>query len=239
MVQTFGGRWTDMKWQPQLTTPAWEEAVSSYVNLLRNYGPPGAVSDGYNENRALFANGNCAMWIDSTSAAGYFLDPSQSRVADKTGFAKAPIAKVPKGAAWIWSWGLAVPATSPRAALAKEFIRWATSREYIVSVGQRFGWLRVPPGSRKSTYEIPEYLSVAPFAAIVRDAIQNANYQKPSSLPVPYVGIQYMGIPEFQAIGTAVGQELNAALAGRSSVQQALLDSQAEAQRALQARMTQ
>jgi sorbitol/mannitol transport system substrate-binding protein len=238
MVQTFGGRWTNMKWQPQLTTPAWEEAVSSYVNLLRNYGPPGAVSDGYNENRALFANGNCAMWIDSTSAAGYFLDPSQSRVADRTGFAKAPIAKVPNGAAWIWSWGLAVPATSPRAALAKEFIRWATSREYILAVGQRFGWLRVPPGSRKSTYEIPQYLSVAPFATVVRDAIQNADYEKPSSMPVPYVGIQYMGIPEFQALGTAVGQELNAALAGRSSVQQALSDSQAEAQRALQARQT-
>ena len=237
MVQTFGGRWTDMAWKPQLTTPAWEEAVSAYVNLLRNYGPPGAVSDGYNENRALFANGNCAMWIDSTSAAGYFLDPSQSRVAGKTGFAKAPIAKVPNGAAWIWSWGLAIPATSPHAALAKEFIRWATSREYIAAVGQRSGWLRIPPGSRKSTYEINEYLAVAPFAIVVRDAIENADYSKPSSLPVPYVGIQYMGIPEFQAIGTAVGQELSAALAGRSTVQQALSESQAEVERALQARL--
>ena len=119
----------------------------------------------------------------------------------------------------------------------KEFIRWATSREYIAAVGQRSGWLRIPPGSRKSTYEINEYLAVAPFAIVVRDAIENADYSKPSSLPVPYVGIQYMGIPEFQAIGTAVGQELSAALAGRSTVQQALSESQAEVERALQARL--
>lgn len=237
MVQTFGGRWTDLNWNPQLTTPAWQNAVSFYVDLLRNYGPPGAVNDGYNENRALFANGNCAMWIDATSAAGYFLDSSQSRVATSTGFAKAPIAKVPNGAAWLWSWGLAVPASSKHAAEAKQFIRWATSREYIRTVGQRFGWLRIPPGSRQSTYELPEYLRAAPFAPIVRDAIASTDYRRPSSLPVPYVGIQYMGIPEFQALGTAVGQGLNAALAGSMTVPQALAESQAEAERVLGGRI--
>lgn len=236
MVQTFGGRWTDLDWKPQLTTPPWQEAVSFYVDLLRNYGPPGAVNDGYNENRAFFANGNCAMWIDATSAAGYFLDASQSRVANTTAFAKAPIARVPNGAAWIWSWGLAIPTSSKKSAEAKEFIRWATGREYIASVGRRFGWLRIPPGSRKSTYQIPEYLQAAPFALLVRDAIANAEYKHPSSLPVPYVGIQYMGIPEFQAIGTGVGQELNAALAGTATVSQALAESQAEAERGLRGR---
>lgn len=239
MVQTFGGRWTDLQWKPQLTTAPWQEAVGFYVDLLKNYGPPGAVNDGYNENRALFANGNCAMWIDATSAAGYFLDPSQSRVSNSTGFAKAPIAKVPDGAAWIWSWGFAIPVSSQHSAAAKQFIRWATSREYVREVGERFGWLRVPPGARKSTYGIPQYLQAAPFAPIVRDAIANANYKHPSSLPVPYVGIQYVGIPEFQAIGTEVGQEINAALAGNSTVSQALSESNDSAQRALQGRASQ
>lgn len=238
MVQTFGGRWTDTDWNPELTSAAWHNAVSFYVDLLRNYGPPGAVNDGYNENRALFANGNCAMWIDATSAAGYFLDASQSRVAGTTGFATAPTAKVPNGAAWIWSWGLAVPSSTPRAELAKKFVRWATDREYIQTVGERFGWLRVPPGSRKSTYENRAYLEAAPFAPLVRDALLSADFEHPSSLPVPYVGIQYMGIPEFQAIGTVVGQEINAALAGSETVDRALAESQAEAERALRARRT-
>jgi sorbitol/mannitol transport system substrate-binding protein len=236
LVYTFGGRWMDLDWKPQLTSPEWQAAVSFYVDLLRQYGPPGAITDGYNENRALFANGNCAMWIDATAAAGYFLDPAESRVATTTGFAKAPIAKVPNGAAWLWSWGLAVPSSSPRAALAKQFVKWATSRNYIVTVGERAGWLRVPPGSRKSTYEIPAYLAAAPFAPLVREAIVNADYTKPSVLPVPYVGIQYVGIPEFQAIGTEVGQEISAALAGRVSVQQALALAQADAERELEGR---
>jgi sorbitol/mannitol transport system substrate-binding protein len=236
LVNTFGGRWLDLDWKPQLTSPAWVEAVSSYVDLLSNYGPPGAITDGYNENRALFANGNCAMWVDATSAAGYFLDPSQSRVAATTGFAKAPIAKVPNGAAWVWSWGLAIPASSKRAAMAKQFIKWATSRRYIATVGKRFGWLRIPPGSRKSTYEISAYLAAAPFAPLVREAILSADYTKPSALPVPYVGIQYVGIPEFQAMGTEVGQEISAALAGRATVPQALALAQAEAEHALEGR---
>ena len=121
LVNTFGGRWLDLDWKPQLTSPAWVEAVSFYVDLLSNYGPPGAITDGYNENRALFANGNCAMWVDATSAASYFLDPSQSRVATTTGFAKAPIAKVPNGAAWVWSWALAIPTSSKRSR------RWPSS----------------------------------------------------------------------------------------------------------------
>ncbi len=236
LVNTFGGRWLDLDWKPQITSPPWVEAVSFYVDLLGNYGPPGAITNGHNENRALFANGNCAMWVDATSAAGYILDPNQSRVAATTGFAKNPIAKVPNGTAWVWSWGLAIPTSSKRAAAAKQFIKWATSRQYVAAVGKRFGWLQIPPGSRKSTYEIPAYLQVAPFAPLVREAILSADYTKPSVLPVPYVGIEYVGIPEFQAMGTEVGQEISAALAGRVTVQQALALAQADAEHALEGR---
>jgi sorbitol/mannitol transport system substrate-binding protein len=103
-------------------------------------------------------------------------------------------------------------------------------------VGARFGWLWVPPGSRQSTYDNPQYQRAAPFAPLVREAILNADYTKPSALPVPYVGIQYVGIPEFQAIGTEVGQEISAALAGRVTVEQALALAQADAERAMQGR---
>jgi len=236
LVNTFGGRWLDLDWKPQLSSPEWAEAISFYVDLLRNYGPPGAITDGYNENRALFANGNCAMWVDATSAASYLLDPSQSRVATTTGFAKAPIAKVPNGASYVWSWAFAIPTSSKRATVAKQFIKWATSRQYIVTVSKRFGWLRVPSGSRESIYENPAYLKVAPFAPLVRAAIMNSDYTKPSALPVPYVGIQYVGIPEFQAMGTEVGQEISAALAGRATVAQALALAQAEAERDMEGR---
>lgn len=233
MVHTFGGRWMDMKWQPQLTSQPWVDAIRFYVDLLKSYGPPGSVTDGYNEDRALFSNGNCAMWLDSTAAAGYILDPSQSRVARSTGFAKAPIAKVPDGSAWVWGWALAIPRSSTKVEMAKRFIKWATSKQYVAMVGERYGWLLAPPGTRKSTYENPAYQRAAPFARLVREAILGANFTKPSALPVPYVGIQYVGIPEFQAIGTEVGQEISAALTGSVTVEQALALAQGEAEREL------
>ena len=233
LVHTFGGRWMDMKWQPQLTSQPWIDAIRFYVDLLKSYGPPGSVTDGYNEDRALFSNGNCAMWVDSTAAAGYILDPSQSRVAGSTGFAKAPIAKVPDGSAWVWGWALAIPRSSTKVEMAKRFIKWATSKQYVSMVGERYGWLLAPPGTRKSTYENPAYQRAAPFARLVREAILGANFTKPSALPVPYVGIQYVGIPEFQAIGTEVGQEISAALTGDVTVEQALQLAQGEAEREL------
>jgi sorbitol/mannitol transport system substrate-binding protein len=112
--------------------------------------------------------------------------------------------------------------------MAKQFIRWATGPEYAALAGERAGWLAAPPGTRQSTYDNPAYQRAAPFAALTRDAILNADFTKPSSLPVPYVGIQYVGIPEFQAIGTEVGQEISAALTGNDTVQQALQLAQTE-----------
>jgi sorbitol/mannitol transport system substrate-binding protein len=48
--------------------------------------------------------------------------------------------------------------------------------------------------------------------------------------PVPYPGIQFVGIPEFQDLGTRVSQQLSAAIAGRESVEDALKQSQDYAQ---------
>src|SRR3546814_1807628 len=184
LVNTFGGRWFDESWQPQLTSPAWKEAITFYVDLLNNYGPPGASSNGHNENRALFASGNCAMWIDATSAAGYIFNPSESKVADKTAFAKAPIAKTPNGAAWSWSWALAIPASSQKVDEAKQFLKWATGKDYVQMVGEAEGWVAAPPGTRRSTYENPEYKEAAPFADFTLQAILSADPAHPTAEPV-------------------------------------------------------
>jgi sorbitol/mannitol transport system substrate-binding protein len=48
---------------------------------------------------------------------------------------------------------------------------------------------------------------------------------------VPYVGVQYAAIPEFQGIGTAVGQQFAAALSGSMTVDAALAAAQSAAER--------
>lgn len=231
MVNSYGGRWFDMDWKPQLNSEPWKNAVTDYVRLLNEYGPPGATANGFNENQTLFASGKCAMWIDATSAAGRVFDPKQSQVADKIAFTRSPVAVTPNGSSWSWSWDLAIPATSQKVDVAKSFLKWATSKEYVKMVGESEGWVAIPPGTRKSTYALPEYQKAAPFAETVLKAIMSADPAKPTKDPVPYTGVQFVAIPEFQALGTFVGQQISSALSGQQSVEDALNASQTQAER--------
>ncbi len=231
MVNTYGGQWFDTAWKPQIDSKPWHDAITQYVDLMKKYGPPGASANSFNENLALFNEGKCGVWIDATIAASFISDPKQSKVADKVAFTQAPTAVTPKGANWLWSWNLAVPASSKKPELAQKFIAWATSKEYVNLVAKEEGWIAVPTGTRKSTYANPEFQKVAKFAPEELKAINSAN-PNDSTLPKsPYVGVQYAAIPEFQAIGIAVGQQMSAALAGKVTVDAALKTSQTAAER--------
>ena len=233
MVNVFGGRWFDENWRPQLDSQEWEDAINFYVDLLRNYGPPGSSSNSFNEILALFSNGNCAMWIDATVAAGFLYNPKQSRFHNVTAVTNPPTAVSDRGAGWSWAWSLAVPKSSNKAAAAKKFIAWATSKEYIALVGETNGWVSAPPGTRKSTYANSNYQAAAPFADFVLEAIENADPQNPTAKPVPYTGVQFAAIEEFQSIGAEVGQLIAGALAGDLTVEQALSRGQRAADRAM------
>jgi sorbitol/mannitol transport system substrate-binding protein len=231
LVNTNGGQWFDMKWKPQLESKPWKDSINFYVDLLKNYGPPGSSANSFNEILALYNEGKCGMWIDATIAASFITDPKQSKVADKVAFAQAPTAVTAKGANWLWAWALAIPAGSAKVEAATKFVTWATSKEYINLIGKEVGWGNIPTGTRKSTYTNAEFLKVAKFAAAEKAAIDSAN-PADSTLPKsPYVGVQFAAIPEFQAIGTTVGQQMSAALAGKSTVDAALKASQVAAER--------
>ncbi len=231
VVNTFGGRWFNLAWKPQLDSREWHAAVAFYVNLLQRYGPPGSSSNGFNESLTLFENGRCGMWIDATVAAGTLSDPKQSNVAKTVGFASAPIAVTQRGAQWLWFWGLAVPSSSKHAAAALKFIEWATSKDYIRLVARANGWAAVPPGTRQSTYQQPQYLAAAPFADLTYKSILAADPLHPTKQPVPYTGIQCVVIPSFPTIGNQVGQLIAAALVGDLSVDEALRKAQAATER--------
>ncbi|WP_417839988.1 ABC transporter substrate-binding protein [Tritonibacter scottomollicae] len=226
LANAFGARWFDMDWQPQLDSEEWNNAITYYVELMNNYGPPGASSNGHNENRALFKDGKCATWVDATSAATDVKNPETSSVADVTDFFKAPQQVTDKGTGWFWSWALAIPASSNNKDAAKDFLKWATSKEYFQLVGETKGWVAVPSGTRQSVEQDERRLEAAPFAATIVDAILSVDPADPSAQPVPYTGVQFVAIPEFQGIGNYVGQQVAAALTGQQTVEEALANSQ-------------
>ncbi len=228
MSNSFGARWFDENWKPQFDQQPWKDTLNFYVNLMKDAGPPGASSNGFNENLALFNSGKCAMWIDATVAASFVTDPKQSTVADKVGFALAPNTGKGKNANWLWAWSLAIPAGSQKVDAAEKFISWATSKHYTELVASKEGWANVPPGTRTSLYSNPEYAKV-PFAKMTIDSINSADPTNPTVDKVPYTGVQFVAIPEFQGLGTTVGQIFSAALAGSSSVDDALAQAQTAA----------
>lgn len=233
MANSFGARWFDEKWQPQFNTKAWQDTLNYYVEVMNQYGPPGASANGFNENLALFQTGKCGIWIDATVAGAFVTNPADSNIADQVGFAMAPDNGLGKRGNWLWAWTLAIPSSSKKSDAAMTFISWATSKGYTELVASKKGWKNVPPGTRASLYANADYLAAAPFAQITLDAIRSADPVNPSVLPVPYVGIQFVAIPEFQGIGTAVGQQFAAALTGQMSVEQALLNAQRTTERTM------
>jgi len=192
---------------------------------MEQAGPPGASGNGFNENLALFQTGKCGMWIDATVAASFVTNPNDSQVADRVGFALAPDNGLGKRGNWLWAWSLGIPAGTQKEEAAKKFVEWATSKEYLELVAAEEGWANVPPGTRTSLYQNPEYAKV-PFAEMTLRSINSADPQNPTVEPVPYVGVQFVAIPEFQGLGTAVGQQFSAALAGQISADEALAAAQ-------------
>ena len=228
VVNTFGGEWFNEKWQPQLTSPAFEAATNFYVNLIRKYGEAGASNDSFNQLLTLYGQGKCAMWYDATVAATSIATTYPSMAA-QTGYAFAPVDKT-KSSGWLWTWSLGIPQGTSNQGAAWKFVSWATSKSYDSLVASKYGWAAVPPGTRTSLYNTPQYQSAAKaFAGITLASIDSTDPDHPTVNPVPYVGIQYVDIPQFEVLGVEVGQQIAGAIAGTESVAQALKTSQADA----------
>ncbi|EEX11545.1 extracellular solute-binding protein family 1 [Ruegeria lacuscaerulensis ITI-1157] len=226
-ANSFGARWFDMDWNPQFDQPEWKEALTFFVDMMNESGPAGYATNGFNENLSLFQQGKCGMWIDATVAASFVTNPNDSTVADKVGFALAPNSEgVDKRANWLWAWALAIPAGTQKEDAAKQFIEWATSKDYIELVAENEGWANVPPGARQSLYDNPNYKDI-PFAQMTLKSILAADPENCCVKPTPYTGIQFVAIPEFAGIATQVSQEFSAVYAGQQSVDEALAKAQA------------
>lgn len=226
VINTFGGQWFDMDWRPMLDSQEVHDAVSMYVDTVRSYGQVGAATSGFGDCLTLVAQGNAAMWYDATSMVNGIQDPNSSTVGDSVNYALAPVMETDY-AGWLYAWSLAIPETSQRKDAAWKFIAWMTRPEYFQLVGEEIGWEALPPGSRQSTYEIPGYADIAEnYADPTLDAMDNATQENCMVHEVPYEGLQFLAIPEFQDLGTRVGQQISAAIAGSQSVEDALTQAQ-------------
>jgi sorbitol/mannitol transport system substrate-binding protein len=231
VIQTFGGNWYDDQWNATVDTPEWKEAVGFYKKMLDESGEKDPVSYSFNECLTALKEGKAAMWADATVAAS-MLEAEDSPVKGKMGYVPMPVEKT-KQSGWLWSWNLAIPKSTKQKDAAVKFVKWATSKDYIKLVGNKIGWSNVPPGSRTSTYDLPEYKQAAEaYAPLTLEVMSAVNPKQPGVNPQPWVGIQYVSIPEFQDVGNQCAQLVADYLANRTSIDDALGKCQSIAQAA-------
>ena len=228
VVNTFGGTWweanadgTPGEAQINQADSGFRAATKFYVDLVQNFGQDDAANTSFFQCLELMQSGGAAMWYDATVAAGFL---ENEGLTGNLGVALAPTGPAELPAGWLWTWSFAIPENAENTAAAWEFISWATSEEYINVVGENDGWAAAPPGSRVSTYENPDYIAASEsFGQTTLEQIQIAMPESPGLTQRPGLpGVQYVGIPEFQDIGTRCTQEISAAIAGNQSVDAAL-----------------
>ncbi|MCW3064500.1 MAG: Various polyols transporter, periplasmic substrate-binding protein [Solirubrobacterales bacterium] len=233
VLNTFGATWWSAKPdgtvdKAQVDQPAFKQALQFYVSLIHDAGEKDAANSSFNECLSQYKDGKVAMWYDATVAASN-LEASDSAVKGKSGYAPAPVVKTP-ASGWLWSWALAIPKTTSKEALAWKYIAFATGPQYLKEAGAKIagGWAAIPPGTRKSTYEIPQYKkAAAAFAQPTLTAMSEAPINNPGTTKRPGVpGVQYVGIPQFQDVGNQCTQEFSALIAGRESIDNALKNCQ-------------
>jgi sorbitol/mannitol transport system substrate-binding protein len=233
VLNTFGGTWwsstADGKIdKAEVSQPEFKQALDFYVNLVKNAGEKDAANASFNECLSQYKDGKVAMWYDATVAAG-LLEASDSPVKGKNGYAPAPVDKT-DASGWLWSWALSIPKTSQKQDLAWKYISWATGPDYLKEAGSKIsgGWAAIPPGTRNSTYKIPQYKKAASaFAGPTLKAMSSAPINNPGTSKRPGLpGVQYVGVPEFQDVGNQCTQQFSAVIAGRSSVDGALSNCQ-------------
>ena len=231
VVNTFGGTWFTKDWQAQVDSPEFKEATNFYVDLVRKHGQSGAPQSGFTECLNNMSQGKVAMWYDATSAAGSLENKSQSKVAGKVGYAYAPVKKT-KNSGWLYTWAWGIEKASKNPDDAWKFVAWASSKEYQKLVGEKLGWAKAPDGTRQSLYDNPEYQkAAASFYKIIQGSITSADPKNPGVQPRPTLGIQFVDIPEFTKLGTDVSQFVSSAIAGKTTVDEALRKGQEMAEK--------
>ena len=222
VVNTFGGTWFTKDWQAKVNDKPFVDAVQFYVDLLKKSGEKGATQAGFTECDNAMAQGKAAMWYDATSATGSIEKKGFSNFVGKFGYAYAPTVKT-KASGWLWAWAFAIEGASKQTDAAWKFVSWATSKKYEELVGAKLGWTAVPDGKRASTYANPNYkAATAAYYSVVLGSLQAADPLNPGVQPRPTSGIQFVAVPEFADLGTAVSQEVAKAITGGQTVKQAL-----------------
>jgi ABC-type glycerol-3-phosphate transport system substrate-binding protein len=215
VMRAYGGKffedYTGGDLTPAINSAETLEALNVYMKLLNDYGPQGAGNFNFAEVNAAAQNGQIAFALEGTGVVAQIVDPAKSKFADKTGIALPPAGPAGRSPA-IAVHGLGIPASAKNPELSAKFIEWAVSTETMtkIALSESFSNFTTAPVAANPEV-IDKYAKVHPdFLKMQADALNQA------------IGHYRPLLPDWPALGQAIGENINAALNGLVSPEEAL-----------------
>jgi len=226
---TFASLGTDLGWaygygallfdkqnNPHADSPQMTQAMTDFVNLMKDYGPSDAATLTFTQAGEKFSSGNAAMMFDTSGFGTIFEDPKQSKVVGKVGFT-LPSGPAGKPLQWLYNEGLAIPAVSKNKNAAWLFLQWRLSRETTTKELTQLGRTDVPSLYVLNSPEYKQYATehhVEDFTTALAESWKLATAE------------HWPPYPQFAKIGDTFSQNISASIAGTKTVPAALQDSQ-------------
>ncbi|XID91717.1 ABC transporter substrate-binding protein [Paenibacillaceae bacterium WGS1546] len=153
-----------------INTPEAVKAMTTYGNLLKDFGPPGVLNMSWPQAFGIFAQGKVAFLTDADSLYTNAIDPEKSAIGDKVGFALFPAGAAGSRPVNVTAWALSINERSKMKDAAWAFIQWATSKEVVLETQQKGN-----PGARTSVWDNPEATQSFPeeLVPIIKESIAN------------------------------------------------------------------
>jgi len=221
VMRAYGGKffedYTGGDLTPAINSPETLEALNVYMTLLNDYGPQGAGNFNFAEVKAAAQNGQVAFALEGTGIVAAIVDGEQSKFADQTGIALPPAGPAGRSPA-IAVHGLGIPASAPDAEASAKFIEWAVSTETVtkIALAEAFSNFTTETVGENADVQA-KYAKVHPdFLKMQAGALNSA------------VGHYRPLLPEWPALGQAIGENINAALNGLVSPEEALESAEQE-----------
>ena len=199
---------------PNMNTPEALKGLEVYSSLMNDFGPEGIGNFNFGEVAAAMQTGQVAMIVDGTSIAARTLDPENSQFADKISIAAVPSGPAGRSPA-IAVHGLGIPADAPNPEASFAFLEWATSEEVLTKIALSESYPDFTRASVASNADVlAKYESIHPdFLDLKVQMLGDA------------IGHYRPLLPQWPQIGQTVGENINAAVNGIMSNQEALATS--------------
>ena len=202
---------------PAIDSPENLEALKIYIKLLNDYAPQGAGNFNFAEVLAGAQNGQIVFAVEGTGVVSQIVDPEKSKFADVTGLALPPGGPEGRSPA-IAVHGLGVPASASNPDAAAKFIEWAVSTETVTKISLAEPFPDFTTGTVAENEEV-----LAKYAAVHPDFLK----LRVEALDLA-IGHYRPLVPEWPALGAAIGENINAAINGLMSPEEALAAAEQE-----------